>query len=116
MTDERLHDRYRRWAADLATAHPEWCCAVTAPDGPLGYFFAGPGSHGIADFTLVAASRQPVRPGVVVYLAAAHHFGMLGARRFRSALSAANVAALNAHVAMRCRFERATGVWIRINR
>jgi len=115
VTAERLAARYRRWANDLVAAHPDWCAAVLHEGQPAGYIFGAPDGRS-ANFVLAASSVEATTPGLVIYLAAAHFFAGKGAARMASAFSSTNVGALNAHVALRCRFDKATGIWIRMTR
>ncbi len=109
---DRLADRYARWADDLVAASPSTCASVFHRHALAGYVFGSvSGSKGA--FTLAVASRTTATPGLSIYLAASHLLRDAGATTMSSALSATNLAAINAHVALRCLFVSATTVWIR---
>ena len=111
-TPNRIADRYRRWATNLMAQHPTSCATILRADEVAGYVF-GSVEGRTANFTLAVASRRTTAHGLGIYLGAASLFRDLGALTMASSLSAANLAALNAHVAIGCLFVSATGVWLR---
>ncbi len=113
ITPERLADRYARWARDLVEAAPHTCATVSHRGDVAGYVF-GHVDGAKASFTLAVGSASGHTPGLSIYLAAAHLLRGAGATTMSSALSATNVAAINAHVALHCLFVSATSVWIRM--
>jgi hypothetical protein len=113
ITDALLARRYKDWARSLVAASPNSCATVRHRGKIAGYVF-GSVNGTTASFTLAVSSRTAESPGLTVYLGAAHLFRSLGATTMSSALSATNVAAINAHVTLRCLFTQATGIWLRV--
>jgi len=111
-TPERIAQRYRLWAQDLIDQAPQACATVLRNDEVAGYVL-GSVDGSKASFTLAVASRGSSAHGLGIYLGAAALYRSLGATTMHSALSATNLPALNAHVALGCLFVSATGIWMR---
>ena len=112
ITPRRIADRYQRWADNLVEKHPSACATILKGNQAAGYVFGSVNGRK-AEFTLAVASRSASVPGLGIYLGAASLYRDLGASTMVSSLSAANLSALNAHVAIGCLFVSATGVWLR---
>ena len=112
ITPRRIADRYQRWASNLVEKHPSACATILKGNQAAGYVFGSVNGRK-AEFTLAVASRSASVPGLGIYLGAASLYRDLGASTMVSSLSAANLSALNAHVAIGCLFVSATGVWLR---
>jgi hypothetical protein len=111
-TPARLAQRYRMWATELIAASPHACATVLRGDEVAGYVL-GSLEGTKASFTLAVASRTSTAHGLGIYLGAAALYRGLGATSMHAALSASNLPALNAHVALGCLFVSATGIWLR---
>jgi hypothetical protein len=111
-TSQRLAERYRLWATDLIEASPHACATVLRGDEVAGYVL-GSVAGTKASFTLAVASRRSTAHGLGIYLGAAALYRNLGATSMHASLSASNLPALNAHVALGCLFVSATSIWLR---
>lgn len=105
LGDETIRSRYSVWAQKLVERSPDFCGEVTHGGRTVGWFFAEPDPvRHYVHFALAVQSRGAINSGLLIYEAAAQHFRAAGFSSVRASFSARNVAALNVHVALGCRF------------
>lgn len=109
---ENLDLRYQLWARHAMSENPHLCLTVWNVDALVGYSFARPISETKLNLELVAASTINNVPGLAIYAACLRHYSSLGYRTAVASFSARNLAAVNVHASLRCRFTSATDIWL----
>lgn len=93
-TPERLAQRYTRWTADLASAHPSLALEISCDGRPQGYFLSRPDGATL-DLTLAMLRADATLSGMLLYHKALVHYAATGARIGTASFSADNSAVLN---------------------
>lgn len=109
---DTLDERYQQWARQSANAYPHLSLAIWNEELLVGYAFAKPLSETKLNLELVTASSSSNTPGLAIYRASLKYYQSLGFRTVVASFSARNLAALNVHSALGCRFTSAMDIWI----
>ena len=102
-TPERLAQRYSRWTADLAAAHPDLALEISCDGRPQGYFLSRPDGPTL-DLTLAMLRADATISGMLLYHKALVHYAAAGARIGAASFSADNPAVLNIYARLGAAF------------
>jgi hypothetical protein len=105
-----LNLRYSIWARTLTRNFPELCGTVAIEGHLIGDFFAQV-DNGQVKFSLAVGHRNSPKSATYLYAAALHHFNVAGFSRASASFSSSNVAAINTHAQLRCRFTKSTEIF-----
>lgn len=111
MTQERLQERYARWARQLAAEQPAWCLEVYSQGRPQGWFLSRQAERGL-DLTLAMLRRDATITGVHLYQKALLAYAGRGARVGSASFSVANVAVHNIYARLGAHFTPPVGCWL----
>ena len=111
VNSKKISQRYSDWANYLIKKSPKTCATIFYREEIVGYIF-GSLKERSATFDLAVTSNSSRSSGIILYQAAAFLFNQCGASKMSSAFNSANIGALNAHVALQCRFVQATSIWL----
>ena len=110
-SQERVAQRYVRWANQLVREHPEWCLRVLYQGEVQGWFLASLTKQGLY-LALAMLSRSAQVSGLHLYQKAICAYAAKGARIGHASFSARNTAVLNIYSQLEARFTSTEGVWL----
>jgi len=111
VNEVNLDLRYQLWAHQTIVENPDLCLAIWNGGVVVGYSFASPISETKLNLELVASSVKNNIPGLAIYSTCLGYYSSLGYRTSVASFSARNIAALNVHASLGCRFTSATDIW-----
>jgi hypothetical protein len=110
VTDKMLNERYVSWARNLTRSFPKLCGRVVVEGQVIGDFFAQD-DNGQVKFSLAVGNVNSNKTATYLYAAALDYFNLAGFSRASSSFSASNIAALNTHAHLQCRFTKSTEIF-----
>jgi hypothetical protein len=110
-SQDRVAQRYVRWANQLVREHPGWCLRVFYQGEVQGWFLASLTKQGL-HLALAMLSKPAQVSGLHLYQKAIHTYAAKGARIGYASFSARNTAVLNIYSQLEARFTPTEGVWL----
>lgn len=111
ISDEKLNERYSRWANDLIHKSPGWCVEVLSGSVPQGWFLSEEDSRGL-HLALAMLHRDARVSGTYLFQAAMVAYAKRGAQVGHARFSASNTAVHNIYARLGAIFGQPLGYWL----
>jgi hypothetical protein len=116
VTEERLNERYSRWAEMLRKNDPAHCFQILREGEPQGWFLGQAESGDTVNLTLGVLRRNAGVSGFTVYETALRRFREMGYRMGTASFSVSNTAVHNIYARLGARFTCPAGIWLWMRR